>query len=180
MNTITLQLNRLDDLFNETAFSSERLDLQSGPGIEHIVNQLRLRRNQEVERLVMRLTAEMVTPERQQQAARALQKFCLMNATKNYLEAKLIRRSGWQALQIGLIALAVLLALSASVGHLKPLPLILNSFLSNGFMIVGWVVLWHPVEMLLYDWVAPYRLAKIYEHISRMELELHGTETSNS
>lgn len=176
MNDIKLQLERLDDLFNATAFSVDKLELNSGPGLEHVVAQLRLRGSQNAGRLVVRLTAEMVTPERREAAQRALRKFCLANAAKNYLEIKLIRHSGWQALRIGLVALAVLLGLSAGVERLQLLPPMLNNFLSNGFIIIGWVVLWHPAEMLLYEWIAPYRLAKIYERIGGMEFELSGTE----
>ena len=32
----------------------------------------------------------------------------------------------------------------------------LGPFLEEGFVIAGWVVMWRPVEVLLYDWI-PFR-----------------------
>jgi hypothetical protein len=43
-------------------------------------------------------------------------------------------------------------------------------FGSEGFLIAGWVSLWHPIEILLYEWWPFSRQIHIYERIERMDI----------
>ncbi len=42
--------------------------------------------------------------------------------------------------------------------------------LGEGFLIAGWVSLWHPIEVLLYEWWPLSRENRIYESIMKMEI----------
>ena len=40
----------------------------------------------------------------------------------------------------------------------------------EGFLIAGWVSLWHPVEILLYEWWPISRRIRIYESSMHMDI----------
>lgn len=66
-------------------------------------------------------------------------------------ELRDLLRRGWISLLIGLAFLGTLLASSDAVGRqLSPGPL--ASLLSESLVIGGWVALWRPLEIFLYDW----------------------------
>jgi hypothetical protein len=57
---------------------------------------------------------------------------------------------------LGLGFLAICLALSGTFSNTAFLPDFVHRLLAEGFNIAGWVGLWRPVELLLYD-AAPLR-----------------------
>lgn len=42
----------------------------------------------------------------------------------------------------------------------------------EGLLIVGWVAMWRPLELLLYDWWPQLRMKRTYENLSRMQVEV--------
>jgi hypothetical protein len=66
-------------------------------------------------------------------------------------ELRALLRRGWISLLIGLAFLGALLGLSeALVQQVTPGPL--ASVLRESLVIGGWVALWRPLEIFLYDW----------------------------
>jgi hypothetical protein len=61
------------------------------------------------------------------------------------------RRSGQVALALAVILLIALIALSQLVARLVPGSL--GEGLKEGLVISSWVVMWRPVEILIYDWI---------------------------
>ena len=59
-------------------------------------------------------------------------------------------RRGEVSLVVGLTVLVVFLTLAEFIGSLPPGPL--RGVLREGFVITGWVAMWRPLEILLYDW----------------------------
>jgi hypothetical protein len=53
-----------------------------------------------------------------------------------------------------------------------PFPSLFKSILAEGFTIIGWVGLWHPVETLLYDWIPIARENDVYQFIQAMDIEI--------
>ncbi len=41
----------------------------------------------------------------------------------------------------------------------------LGAGLAEGLVISGWVVMWRPIETLIYDWIPARRQRKIAEHL---------------
>ena len=73
------------------------------------------------------------------------------------------RRFGHVALAVGLSALVVFLTLAQMAqrlptGHARDI-------LSEGLVITGWVAMWRPIEVLLYDW---WPLVQTRKHITRI------------
>jgi len=91
-----------------------------------------------------------------------------MLVTERKFRAKL--RFGRVSLLIGLSFLAIALITSqlvaAMTNHL------LSQLLSYSLLIIGWVAMWQPITVFLYELWPIIRLKKIYEKISMMEIEL--------
>jgi hypothetical protein len=45
-------------------------------------------------------------------------------------------------------------------------------FVEEGLLIIGWVAMWRPIELLLYDWWPLLRRGRTYENLSRMRVEI--------
>lgn len=43
---------------------------------------------------------------------------------------------------------------------------------AEGLLIMGWVAMWRPLELLLYDWWPVLRQRRTYENLSRMGVEV--------
>jgi hypothetical protein len=72
------------------------------------------------------------------------------------------------SLFIGLIFLSACIFASSLVtgtGHF-------NEIFKESLFIVGWVAMWRPLEMFLYDWWPVRRLQKIYERLSEMDVKV--------
>ncbi|MBI5773407.1 MAG: hypothetical protein HZA89_06655 [Verrucomicrobia bacterium] len=48
-----------------------------------------------------------------------------------------------------------------------------TTLLKEGLTIIGWVSMWRPVEIYLYEWWPLKRLGHIYEKLGRMHVEVH-------
>jgi hypothetical protein len=78
--------------------------------------------------------------------------------------------TGLKALQVGILFLATCLFLAAAISRAGVAPGSLGDFLTQGLTIVGWVSLWRPVEIFLYEWWPLWRAVRVYEYILRMDI----------
>lgn len=72
---------------------------------------------------------------------------------------------------LGLCFMAVCMLLYNLIGVLDNL---LAQTLAEGLMVIGWVALWRPVEMYLYDWWPLRRESRLLERLSRMPVSLRS------
>jgi hypothetical protein len=42
----------------------------------------------------------------------------------------------------------------------------------EGLLILGWVAMWRPIELLLYDWRPQRRMRLTHENLARMRVEI--------
>ncbi len=77
-------------------------------------------------------------------------------------------REGRTALALGLGFLVVCTALGQLAASLAPEPV--GEILQEGFLIIGWVANWRPVEIFLYDWRPMRQRARLYDRLSRMQV----------
>ena len=78
-------------------------------------------------------------------------------------------RLGRASLVVGLLVLA---ACVAGAQLIFTHDNVLSDLLHEGLLIVGWVAMWRPLEILLYDWWPLMRDAQLYERIASMPVEL--------
>jgi hypothetical protein len=107
----------------------------------------------------------------------------LQSAVQNYfayrsdlarLDVRRTLQQGRASLLVGLLFLAACMAargLLHSVGGRDWL-----RFVEEGLLIIGWVAMWRPVELLLYDWWPLLRRKRTFDNLSRMQVEVLYTE----
>lgn len=78
---------------------------------------------------------------------------------------------------IGIFTLFVCLSLAQFISSIKFAPA-LAEIVSVGFVIIGWVAMWHPIEVLLYDWW-PIRERRLYfDKIAALDMEVVSINNS--
>jgi hypothetical protein len=171
-NPLNLRVDRLDALFQETAFIPARPDLDPGPALAHLLRRFDLRDVLRATTLRVHLGSDHVTAETSAVASTAIRTFCRQRALENRSAVRAIRRAGRRAMCLALALLALAMGASLALTHFEPFPEIYNDLLSEAFVVAGWVVLWRPLELLFYEWYEPWRDAKGYERLAELSLEL--------
>jgi hypothetical protein len=125
----------------------------------------------------LRLVVHLPEPEARSEAARTLQ-----DAIHNYfayrereLRADIVKllRYGASSFVIGLLFLILCLALRRSLvaGQL----IIDRAIVDEGLLILGWVALWRPTEVLLYDWWPLARRRILLRRLATLPVEIRTT-----
>jgi len=91
-------------------------------------------------------------------------------ARMNRMELRRLLSDGRKSLFIGLAFLSVCLMLSHAIGRA-----VSGTFLSiaqESLTIAGWVAMWRPMQIYLYDWWPVRRRGKLFRKLSRMHVEV--------
>ena len=83
---------------------------------------------------------------------------------------ELIRRGGI-SLIIGLAFLSGALTISSALLKWAALSNAVEVF-REGLLICGWVAMWRPIEIFLYDWWPILGERKLFERLSRMPVQI--------
>lgn len=79
------------------------------------------------------------------------------------------RRRTWK---VGALFLLIFLALSLLVGQMRFLPEMVQMVLQGSLVIAGWVGLWRPIELSLYEWWPERFRLGLHNHLRQMPLSL--------
>ncbi len=168
---IELKLAELGQLFNSmdpAPFRERDLDTDAE---EFIVGWAREVPRKAAIRLVIHLSR---SPETGAEDARAT----VREALKNYfgyraevtgLELRQLVRLGRLSLAIGLAFLATC---HATATLFTPGPGTWHGIAREGLAILGWVAMWHPLEILLYRWWPVLQTKKLYLRLAEAEIEV--------
>jgi hypothetical protein len=97
-------------------------------------------------------------------------------ARLNRLDFRRLMREGWQSLLIGVAFLGACLAAAEALGK-EPSRVL--GVVREGLVIGGWVAMWRPMEIYLYEWWPLRRRGRVFEKLSNMPVKvgLRQTET---
>lgn len=109
-------------------------------------------------------------PERAAGTEEAVQHYFAARAAIHRRELRQLLRRGRTSLAIGLAFLAVCFALGLVL--LALLPGKWGEFAELGVQIVGWVAMWRPLEIFLYDWWPVRAEVRLAERLARMKVSL--------
>ncbi len=85
------------------------------------------------------------------------------------LEFRRLMRRGWRSLLIGLAALAVSVVLSELMRRLAGA---LAMFVRESLLIGGWVAMWRPMQIYLYEWWPLQRRWRIFNKLAHMPVNV--------
>lgn len=169
-NRIEVRLREIGQLFNSldpSPFVDRDLDAAAE---EFIVSWAReLPSHGELE-LVIHLAAP-APADRAAGTGEAVRHYFASRAEIKRREFRLMVRRGRFALVVGLLFLAACFGLGEVVQPL--LPATWGEFVELGLHIVGWVAMWRPLEIYLYDLWPVRSEVKLFERLARMEIRLN-------
>ena len=127
--------------------------------------------------LVVRLSREAATPEANDLLRDAVRSYFRQRADATRLKLRQLFRVGRISLLIGLVFLAFVIV----VGEYLTLRIDKESYgylVKESLIIAGWVALWRPLEIFLYDWWPIRAEAKLLDRLSEMDVRVVGASTS--
>ena len=175
---VILKLNTVDELFTAPdidPFSENAINVLGEAALPYASRQMlarRIRHWQEA-RLVIQLPPDQITPDLQAQAQAAVQRYCTAKIADNRLTIRLSRvRSA-----IGLGIVAIISAVVMGVAWLlfntifaAQADSTIAALVFASISVFVWVILWDPMEKLIFDWVSPALENRIMSGIMGMEL----------
>jgi hypothetical protein len=168
---IIVALDRPAELLSVKPEAMLEREARIEPGVDEIVNELLGRSNvQRRARIVVTLPAEQIADGIAETLHTALRRYCEARLARVQRENEVVWRQGLRSLGSGSILFVVGLLLSA--GFLEPdVPQFWQDLLGNGvFLVIGWVGLWYPLDLLFFARQPLKREARIVEAISQMPL----------
>ncbi len=151
---LVLVLSDPEHLFNALPVNPEsRSDAEAlgVSGVEHLFNQLHFDgRRQRAQTLTLILPPDKVPAALVDQTTRALHRYAELKIQHERRELRNTYRVGWRSAGVALVLLAICLGLSSFFGSefTEGMGPLVRKTLENGFEIIGWVLLWRPIEVL--------------------------------
>jgi hypothetical protein len=124
--------------------------------------------------LAIRLPAHQLDAARKSDVARAVHNYFCQRSRESARRIRVLLREGRSALIIGLAFLAACMLLRQIAGSLADAPL--RQVLQEGLLILGWVAMWRPLQVFLYDWWPVLRYGRLYRKLSAMPVRLLAAE----
>ncbi|MBS0337742.1 MAG: hypothetical protein JSS40_13160 [Proteobacteria bacterium] len=167
---IEIQLAKVEQLFNSldpSPFHQQDLDKDAE---EYIVDSVLDLAPDAPVRLVIHLPPGALAEPRVKTMQDSIRHFFSYGHASTLRKRRLHMREGRLALALGLAFLFSCIMLR-QVFFKDPGTLLGEAF-SEGLLILGWVAIWRPMEMLLYDWWPITRRANTYRRLSAIEVEV--------
>lgn len=116
--------------------------------------------------LILHLETLPETGDARELAENAVHHYFAYRARLNRLEFKRLMKQGRLSLVVGLSFLSVCLVAAEFLAGRSSTSL--AGFLKEGLTIVGWVAMWRPLEIYLYEWWPIRRRGQVLDKLSRM------------
>jgi hypothetical protein len=170
VHEISISLEDITHLFNAPDFNPFADNPVFTSGLEAAANEIKMANRRSLHRLVLYLPAEKITPDLWGITRQALDNYCAFKLDETRREQTLLRWEGFEALQTGVIFMGVCLAISLYIREASSIPLYLRNFVAEGLSIVGWVSMWKPIDIIVYQWWPHWQSRFVYEKLQRAEL----------
>jgi hypothetical protein len=162
------ELSQLFDSLDPSPFHQKDLDRTAE---EYIVSSLRELSSRAPAALVVYLDQPAGLPEEARTLRRAIHEHFARKAELSRRELRQLLRRGWSSLAIGLSVLGSGIAAGSAfvqVHGLDPL----SSLVRESLHIGGWVAMWKPMEIFLYDWWPLREERHLFERLSRIAVRI--------
>ncbi len=159
---VILKLNTIDELFNApdvNPFSENDIDVLGEAALPHAVRQMLARRirHWHEARLVIQLPPGQIMPDLQAQTKAAVRRYCTAKIEDNRLTIRLSRMRS--AIGLGLVTLisvvVIVVAWLLFNTVFTAASDTIRAVVAASISVFVWVILWDPMEKLIFDWVTP-------------------------
>jgi hypothetical protein len=170
-NTMELKLREVAQLFNPLDPSPLAEKDLEGNVEQFIVSWARELPPRGELRLVVRLGTPLPAGYTVDAIQRTVRHYFAYRAAIHRLDLRQLLKRGRMSLLIGLSFLSACLLIARILFRYSPGAL--ADIVRESLTIGGWVAMWRPMEIYLYDWWPVRQRLKLLDRLSRMEVELH-------
>jgi hypothetical protein len=147
------------------------------PGIDFVYDSARASRIKNNLNLILYLPKNQVNNKVEKELKIGIVDYCDFQIYKLQNNLEMQKRQGRRTLWYGITILVICLLLSGLGFYITSIAsttflYLLGGFMFNGFMIIGWVSLWTPTSMLLFERWPDIISKKTYERIREMTIEI--------
>jgi len=145
---LTVRLLSVEDLFRTPdldPFREEHAGYDERPGVEQMLSALRMAKPRATATATIELPDAEIAPDLEERARGAMGRYCRRKLALIDEELDGVRRFGVRALLWGFLAVIVLNSLAAGIDEEGIDPV------AQGLGVASWVILWVPVNLLIYD-----------------------------
>jgi hypothetical protein len=170
---IEMKLNSVSQLFNSldpSPFHEKDLDDDAE---EYIVSAAREFSLKTPLTVAIHLPGDAATSETESSVATAVHHYFEYRALAADRELRLRLRHGRASLGIGLLFLFACISARQLVGNLGHGTF--AEILQEGLLISGWVAMWRPIQIFLYDWWPVRNLRELYRKLAHVRIEVRAT-----
>ncbi len=141
------------------------------PGIDVILGAMKLAwppRDDRLQRLAITLPEASAQTVSEDQIREAVAAYCDHQVALAAIAVRLQGKERRRVWKVGLLFLALFLGLSLLVASMGWLPEPLRTVLQGSLVIAGWVGLWRPLELTLYEWWPERFRLGLHNHLRKM------------
>ena len=120
--------------------------------------------------LVIRVPAEQLDQARQSNIPQAIHNYFSYRAVASARRIRFQLREGRFALAMGLAFLVSCIVLRQLCGSITPAPV--QQVFQEGLLILGWVAMWRPLQIFLYDWWPVRHHGRLYQKLATMKVNV--------
>jgi len=175
---LVVQVEQIRDLF--TAPDTDPLAQHEGevmgePALQRVVRKLMAARKMDSTRkLVVLLPSEKFESALAQRTRAALERYCTLKLEDNDAELEIMRRDAERLLLRGILILLVCVGVSSlfrsdTIAFLPPL---INNALGEGFNVIGWVMLWRPIEAYFFNPIPIRTSSTVHRFLRTLQIEI--------
>jgi hypothetical protein len=175
---VEFRLNSLDQLFNSfdpSPFHEKELDAEAEEYIVSTVDELPLVQPVKV---VIHLPADQIAHPDAARLAIASRNHFARGLELARRQLRFHFREGRATLLVGLVFLFACMTLRQLAFAIAPEGL--SRILAEGLLILGWVAMWRPLQIFLYDWWPLRHRIRLYAKLTAMPVELRLSDGPGS
>jgi hypothetical protein len=170
VTAVEIRLLKLQQLFNSldpSPFHEKDLDADAEEYIVGSVDEFPL---QQPLRLVVHLPDDQIALADTANLQDAIHNYFTYRVDETRRRLRFLLREGRIALLIGLVFLFLCMSvreLALALGHGT-----VSQILAEGLLILGWVAMWRPLQILLYEWWPIRHHSRVYAKLAAMPVEV--------
>jgi hypothetical protein len=150
-------------------------EVMGEPALLRVVRKLMAAREMSgVHKLVVLLPRDRLEPDLDVRTRVAVERYCKLKIEDNDAQLRVMRREAGILLLRGILILLACMGLSAlfSSDTITALPPLVSSTLGEGFNVIGWVMLWRPIEAYFFNPLPIRTSSRAHRFVQSLRIEL--------
>ena len=175
---LVVQVGEIRDLFaapDTDPLAQHEGEVMGEPALRRVARKLMAgRRMSRTHKLVVLLPNDKIEPGLAERARQALVRYCTLKLEDNDAELRLMRRDAGRLLLRGILILLVCVGISSLFRSetITFLPPLISNALGEGFNVIGWVMLWRPVETYFFNPIPIRTSSAVHRFLRGLQIEI--------